>query len=111
MLRIRDRFERLYRGEVRRVPTFVPMSRESRTDGEAMTRDLGCAMWLMGWDLDPVTLEEERTGWRDRVHGDHSHRVAVSWRADQMRREADATREAERAACPYVACTCGHHEE
>ena len=90
---------------------WISVSEEALADAEGMRRQWECSIWLME-QADPVlTDEEQRTGWRERVHGDHTHRYAVGWRAEQQRREDEARREAEMAACPYVACTCGHHEE
>lgn len=51
---------------------------------------------------EPITFtvevtNEDREDWYER------------WRVEQRKREAEA--KAEMAACPYVACTCGHHED
>ena len=85
------------------------------TVSEEMVQDIQrmqCSFWLMmGIDTDPLTEEEARDGWRTRTHGDHDHTYAVGWRAEQQAREHEVKRAAEMAACPYVECTCGHHEE
>lgn len=60
----------------------------------------------------PLTEEEERTGWRSFTDSaGTTANYAVGWRAEKQRAEAEARKAAEMAACPYVACTCGHHED
>lgn len=60
----------------------------------------------------PNTEDEERTGWRSFTDSDgYTDRYAVGWRLERQKREQEAKMEAEMAACPYVACTCGHHED
>lgn len=66
----------------------------------------------MGIDLlPPPTPEQLEVGYATHKHGDHEHTIEVGWRWMQTRAEQEAKREAEMAACPYVACECGHHEE
>lgn len=74
---------------------------------------LQCMLWISAgaWDLEPLTAEEKRTGWRTRPHGDHEHTYAVGWRAEQEERARRARIDAEKAACPYRACECGWHED
>jgi hypothetical protein len=59
-----------------------------------------------------LTPEEERTGWREFTASDgRTGQRAVGWRAEQADREYAAKRAAAMAACSYVACTCGYHDE
>lgn len=97
---------------VTRVSTWGVATRHVIEDSDELSQAIACGFWLlMGEPGLALFEEEERTGLRTVQHGDHQHTYAVSWRAEEQRREADARREAEMAACPYVACTCGHHEE
>ena len=94
--------------DVQRISVTVPISEQMADDIASMQ----CLMWLgFALDMEPLTEVERETGWRTRAHGDHEHTYAVAWRAEQMRAAAEAEREAEMAACPYVACQCGHHDD
>jgi hypothetical protein len=62
-----------------------------------------------------LTDEEKRTGWWDfTASNGMSARVAVGWRLEaeneRLIAEAEERERAAKAACPYVACTCGYHE-
>ena len=90
----------------------IPISAEVAEDMVQTQRLIECQFFLLQFGgEEPVTEEETKTGWRTTAHKDHEHRYAVGWRAEEQRKEADAKREAEMAACPYVECTCGHHED
>lgn len=98
------------------VSVTVHLSKEQAEDWERMAQIQDCMFFDMGnWSLladpEPYTEEEQRTGYRIRQHDDHEHKYAVLWRAEEERKAADIKREAEMAACPYVECTCGHHED
>jgi hypothetical protein len=79
----------------------------------------GTAEWDGSWTEQcnaehgrPLTHDEHRTGWRVTQCDQHGEqRYAVGWRLAEQRRQADEQREREMAACPYVRCECGHHEE
>lgn len=90
---------------------FLTISDEQEADYRAIQRAIHCQAFLMLLPEKPLTRTEERIGWRTRKHDDHKHRFAVGWRREQQDREYEAKREADMAACPYVACTCGHHED
>lgn len=89
------------------------MSREAADDLLEMRRLVQCQFFLMAHTIQqkPMTERQSRTGWREIRHGDHRHRIAVGWRLAKEREDADKRREAEMAVCPYVECTCGHHED
>ena len=90
----------------------VHTSRAAIADAASLGRSIHCMLWLGLNDPGvPLTADEEREGYRTVQHDDHEHTYAVGWRADEERKAAEAQREAEMAACPYIACTCGHHEE
>lgn len=80
-------------------------------DAGHLMHELGCLMWLGGLIERSPTKEEARRGQQVYQHGDHEHKISIGWRRERDRAKADARREAEMAACPYIACTCGHHEE
>ena len=96
---------------VTRISTWGVTTRQAIEDSDALSQAITCSFWLMLQYGGALTAEEERDGWRTVIHDDHTHRYAVGWRAEHERKEADARREAEMAACPYVECECGHHEE
>ena len=93
------------------VSYAVPISAEMAEDAERMQQWVACSFFLMTFDSPNLTDEELRIGQRVIPHGDHEHTVSVGWRAEQEQRENDARIEIEKAACAYVACTCGHHED
>lgn len=72
-----------------------------------------CVLLGFGLDLLPeLTTKEKRSGYRlVTCRSGHENRIAVGWRAKKNAEEAEAQRAAEMAACPYVECTCGNHEE
>ncbi len=60
----------------------------------------------------PLTTVQRVTGWRVITcsrHGDQ--RQEVAWRAERTERRRREAIDAEMAACPYVACECGYHED
>jgi len=91
--------------------TLVSVSSEAMEDMAPMTQGIACLMWSAGIVLRPPTGEEATDGRQAYQHGDHEHTISIGWRAEQERAAEEALREAEMAACPYQACTCGHHEE
>ncbi len=90
---------------------WIPVTQEALDDSEWMRSSLRCDFYLMTLDAPEPTDEEKLAGRQTFRHDDHEHTVSIGWRAEQERRERAAEIEAEMAACPYVACTCGHHED
>lgn len=92
--------------------TFLHVSREQQEDASYLDLLIHDMAWAMlAEDLPPPTPEQLESGYATYPHQDHEHTIEVGRRAEKTRADADAQREAEMAACPYVACTCGHHEE
>ena len=59
-----------------------------------------------------LTAEEVTAGWRSFTSSDGVEgRYAVGWRLAAMEAEAEAEERAAEAACQYVPCTCGRHED
>lgn len=83
--------------------TRIPVSKQALDDMPV----LDCMLY----QPPPPSDAELAAGAQTYRHRDHEHTVLVGWRLEQERREWEAKREAEMAACPYVACECGHHEE
>lgn len=102
--------------ELKAISVSVSLTGEQAEDWDRMERIRDCMFFDFGrlsltGEPEPFTEEEQRTGYRIRMHDDHEHKYAVLWRAEEERKAADAKRKAEMAACPYVECTCGHHED
>ena len=93
---------------VQRVAGYVALPHE-------LTEDMlcwACMLLGMGADLFTPTPPELKDGWSEvTCRSGHVNKFAVGWRLEKMQREATAKREAEMAACPYVACQCGYHEQ
>ena len=106
--------EMTYNGEpleVEKVSFTLPVSREWVEDLPRMRWQQEALFATFTGEL-PLTDEEKRTGWKEFTSSDGiTGRVAVGWRAEQMAKEAEVARQKAMAACPYVECTCGYHED
>jgi hypothetical protein len=90
--------------------TLHGVSQQFLDDAGAWNKWWTCSFYLMTLSDRPLTEAQSRTGWRWVRHDDHRHKLAVGWRLEKRRQEAEARVESEKAACPYVECICGHHE-